>query len=77
LQSLGRVSRYFIAAFGRDPTPADVVAPLASYVRTIVSGDSTYDRFIAGGARALDGSARRGFDLFGLRGERGVGQAPR
>jgi cytochrome c peroxidase len=57
----------FVAAFGRDPTMPDVAAALASYVRTIVSGDSAYDRFVAGDARALGGSARRGFDLFRTR----------
>ena len=58
---------HFVAAFGRDPTMPDVAAALASYVRTIVSGDSAYDRFVAGDARALDSSARRGFDLFRTR----------
>lgn len=37
---------------------------LASYVRTIVSGDSPYDRFVAGDRTALSGAARRGLTLF-------------
>ena len=57
----------FLGAFGHGPAMADVAAALASYVRTIVSGDSPYDRFVAGDARALDSSARRGFDLFRTR----------
>jgi len=36
-------------------------------VRTIVSGDSAYDRFVAGDAGALDARACRGFDLFRTR----------
>ncbi len=37
---------------------------LASYVRTIVSGDSPYDRFIAGDHQALNAEQRAGFRLF-------------
>jgi len=57
----------FLAAFGRDPTMPDVAAALASYVRTIVSAESAYDRFIAGDTGALAAGARRGFDLFRTR----------
>ena len=60
--------RQFIAAFGREPDMRDVAAALASYVRTIVSGDSPYDRFVAGEDRALGEKARRGFVLFRTRG---------
>jgi cytochrome c peroxidase len=42
----------------------DVGAALATYVRTIVAGDSPYDRYLAGDRSALSASARRGFDLF-------------
>lgn len=58
----------FRAAFNRDPEMRDVAAALASYVRTIVSGNSPYDRFVAGENRALEERARRGFDLFRTRG---------
>jgi len=54
----------FISALGHEPALVDVAAVLASYVRTILSGDSPYDRFVAGETRALDESARRGFELF-------------
>ena len=37
---------------------------LASYVRTIVSGDSPYDRFSAGDPAALTAQQRAGFRLF-------------
>ena len=43
----------------------DLVArALASYVRTIVAGDSPYDRFVAGDRTALSGAAQRGLTLF-------------
>lgn len=70
LLSLMRSAAYrpqFVAAFERDPTLLDVAAALASYVRTIVSGDSAYDRFIAGDTGALAAGALRGFDLFRTR----------
>jgi cytochrome c peroxidase len=37
---------------------------LASYVRTILSGDSPYDRYLQGAADALTGVERRGLRLF-------------
>ncbi len=37
---------------------------LASFVRTLVSGDSPYDRFLAGEASALDAPEQRGESLF-------------
>ena len=37
---------------------------LASYVRTILAGDSPYDRYIAGNQRALSDSAKLGLKVF-------------
>lgn len=39
-------------------------AALASYVRTIRSGDSAYDRYLAGDAAALDAGQKQGLELF-------------
>jgi hypothetical protein len=54
----------FRQAFGADPVLDDVARALATYVRTIVAGDSPYDRFAAGNGSALSESARRGLTLF-------------
>jgi cytochrome c peroxidase len=54
----------FQKAFGADPVLDDVARALATYVRTIVAGDSPYDRFAAGDESALGRSARRGLGLF-------------
>jgi len=43
---------------------ADVTAALASYVRTIRSGDSPFDRYAAGRSRALNAVAKAGLELF-------------
>lgn len=65
--ALARSSRYrhhFHTAFGNEPTMEQVGRALASYVRTIVTGDSPYDRFKAGSRAALSASAQRGLALF-------------
>ena len=61
----------FQAAFpGRNATPADAVSfetiglAIAAFQRTIVSGNSAYDRFTAGNQAALSGAAQRGLSLF-------------
>ena len=50
--------------FGRDLDADGVARAIAAYVRTIVSGNSPYDRFRAGDVNALTASARRGLALF-------------
>ncbi len=56
----------FAAAFGgRGPSMETVGQALASYQRTLVSGDSPFDRWYYGGAgTALGQAAQRGFRLF-------------
>jgi cytochrome c peroxidase len=44
--------------------PAQIARALASYVRTIRSGNSQFDRYISGDQTALTAEARRGLDLF-------------
>ncbi len=55
-----------IRAFGSArPTPARVSAALAAYERTLLAGDSPFDRWHYGArADALGEQARRGFELF-------------
>lgn len=56
----------FEAAFGPGPVTLDgVTKALASFQRTLLSGNSPFDRFNFGGdSTALSESARRGFDVF-------------
>jgi cytochrome c peroxidase len=59
--------RLFAAAFPGDPDPIDlvhVVRALSSFVRTIVSADSPFDRFLVGDEDAITEAAKRGFALF-------------
>jgi cytochrome c peroxidase len=55
----------FQAAFGDDAVDIDRVAKaIASFERTVLSGDSPYDRWQAGDKTAMSESAARGFALF-------------
>jgi cytochrome c peroxidase len=55
----------FARAFG-DPEPSvdRITSAIASFERTILSGSSPFDRFVAGDTTALDDSAQRGLALF-------------
>src|SRR3954452_3488279 len=56
---------YFEQGFGdRAITPERVASALADYERTRMSGNSAWDRWERGDARALSRSARRGWELF-------------
>ncbi|MEZ4375106.1 MAG: di-heme enzyme [Polyangiaceae bacterium] len=62
-----RYQELFAAAFPRSESGATVnkiVMALASFVRTIISGDSAFDRYKQGDESALDESQRRGLSLF-------------
>jgi cytochrome c peroxidase len=43
---------------------ATISGALASFVRTILSGDSPYDRYVNGQTRALSAEAKTGLDVF-------------
>lgn len=64
---LKRKSRYrkmFQQAFHREPNGEDLARALASYVRTIYSGDSPFDRYVYGKRGALTDQQRRGLRIF-------------
>src|SRR5207249_4359857 len=56
--------RAFAAAFADAATARNVARALASYVRTIRSGDAALDRYRDGDTSALTPQARRGLNLF-------------
>jgi cytochrome c peroxidase len=59
----------FADAYGTAPAAGSLTKALASFLRTIVSGDSRFDRYQRGDPTALDDSEKRGLEVFG--GERG------
>src|SRR5688572_13995077 len=67
-----RYRRQFRSAFDAEPSLELAARALASYLRTIVNGDSPFDRYAAGDRSALSESARRGLALF--QGKAGCGQ---
>ena len=67
VEHLGSIPAYqqaFRKIFGHDLEPVGVAKAIAAYVRTIVSGNSPYDRFKAGDKSALSTGAQRGLALF-------------
>ena len=54
----------FQSLFGREVTAEDLARVLASYVRTILSGNSALDRYVSGQREALSKRAQEGLRLF-------------
>ncbi|HEV8641730.1 MAG TPA: cytochrome c peroxidase [Methylomirabilota bacterium] len=72
VRRLGAVPEYqqqFRKVFGTELNPDGVAKAIASYVRTIVSGNSPYDRFRAGDKTALSPAAQRGLAIFEGKGQ--------
>jgi len=57
-------ARAFEAVFGEPVSAARLAQALATFVRTRMSGDSPFDRFLTGDGRALGAAERRGLELF-------------
>ena len=57
-------SELFQAVFGGIPTHVDLANALASYVRTILSGNSPVDRYDTGEREALSQQERQGLGMF-------------
>ena len=51
-------------AYSRSPDPYVITRALSSFVRTLYSGDSPYDRYIQGDTTALSSVAIKGEELF-------------
>ena len=64
LRPAGRYQDWFQQVFQREINGGDLARALASYVRTILSGDSAYDRYINGDREALSEQAREGLRIF-------------
>lgn len=68
VRKLGAVDGYrrlFAVAFPADGlTAANIMRALATFERTIQSGDSPFDRWVEGDDAAISAAAQRGLDLF-------------
>ena len=54
----------FQKVFGSEATPDSIVKAIAAFERTIISGNTVWDRAKAGEQSALDESANRGWNIF-------------
>lgn len=54
----------FEKAFGGPPTKERVAQAIGSFERTVLSGNSAYDKFVTGDKAALSPEAQRGKDVF-------------
>ena len=63
------LAKQFERAYDQQATESSITRALASFVRSLVSADSPYDRYLAGDTSALSKAAIRGKALF--EGERG------
>jgi cytochrome c peroxidase len=54
----------FQKVFGTGVTEKGFAQAVAAFERTVLSGDSPYDRYVAGDKRALDDAQQRGLELF-------------
>ena len=59
-----RYATEFTRVFGREPRRDDIARALASFVRSLLVGDSPYDDYLLGDQEALSDGARRGLRLF-------------
>jgi cytochrome c peroxidase len=67
VEKLNKIEGYrsqFQSVFGTDATADGIAKAIASFERTVLSGDAPYDRFQAGDESALSASAQRGLKLF-------------
>lgn len=64
LNALQGYKAQFQKVFQGDATPDNVVKAIAAYERTIISGNTAWDRWKAGEASALSESAVRGWNIF-------------
>ncbi len=64
LNSIRGYRTQFEKVFGAAATPDNIVKAIAAYERTIISGDTAWDRFRAGDDSALSESERRGWEVF-------------
>lgn len=67
VQKLGKIKGYqqqFRAVFGTDVNLQGIAEAIAAYERTVISTNSSFDKYILGDAKAMDEGAVRGMALF-------------
>lgn len=65
VKEIAEYQKEFSSVFGKDGITIDTIAKaIAAFERTQLSGNSPFDRFIAGDQKAISDAAKRGWELF-------------
>ena len=64
LNQIPQYKEQFQNTFGTDVTSAGIAKAIAAFERTILSGNSPYDQYMAGDQTALTAPQKRGMELF-------------
>ncbi|HEV8168882.1 MAG TPA: cytochrome-c peroxidase, partial [Pyrinomonadaceae bacterium] len=64
INALGGYKQQFQKVFGTDATADNMMKAISAYERTIISGNTAWDRYKAGDNSALSQSAYRGWNIF-------------
>lgn len=64
LNAIPAYKQQFNKAFGSDATPEAVAKAIATFERTLVAHQSPFQRYVSGDSKAINASAKRGFELF-------------
>lgn len=64
LRSSARYQGYFKAIYGGQPDSANLADALSSFIRTLETGDTPFDRWMRGNETAMSASAVRGRQIF-------------
>lgn len=54
----------FMAVFGEAPSKDNITKAIAAFERTLLEGNSPFDKFQAGDAKAISEDAKKGWELF-------------
>jgi cytochrome c peroxidase len=64
LNKIPGYKQQFQKVFGTDVTPENIAKAIASFERTVLSGNAPYDRFKMGDTKAMSAEAQRGAKIF-------------
>lgn len=64
LNGLEGYKQHFQKVFGTEVTKEGIAQAIAAFERTVLSGNSPYDKFMAGDENALNEAQKRGMELF-------------
>ncbi len=67
LRTIPGYQEQFHKVFGTDVTLDGIAKAIATFERTVLTGNSPYDKYVGGDMKALNESQKRGMVLFGLR----------